>query len=72
MNNMTKKLIEVPDLNEMTNDEIYYQGEKFVNGLAELIEEGKSVLGNSYEFKIIEQCYLELLKKFKAEERIAA
>lgn len=69
---MTNKLIETPDQNEMTNDEIYYQGEKFVNGLGELLEEGKAVLKNSYEFKLIEQGYLELLKKFKAEERIAA
>jgi len=69
---MTKKLIETPDLSEMTNDEIYYQGEKFINGLSELLEEGKAVLKNSYEFKLIEQCYWDLLKKFKAEERIAA
>ena len=69
---MTKKLIEAIELNEMTNDEIYYIGEKFVNGLAELLEEGKTVLGNRYDFKVIEQGYLGLLKKFKAEERMAA
>jgi len=69
---MTKKLIEAIELNEMTNDEIYYIGEKFVNGLAELLEEGKTVLGNRNEFKLIEQCYNDLLKKFKAEERISA
>ncbi len=69
---MTKKLIEAIELNEMTNDEIYYIGEKFVNGLAELLEEGKTVLGNRYDFKLIEQGYLGLLKKFKAEERITA
>ena len=69
---MTKKLIEAIELNEMTNDEIYYIGEKFVNGLAELLEEGKTVLGNGYDFKLIEQGYLGLLKKFKAEERITA
>ncbi len=69
---MTKKLIEAPELNEMTNDEIYYIGEKFVNGLAELLEEGKTVLGNRYDLKLIEQGYLGLLKKFKAEERITA
>lgn len=69
---MTKKLIEAPELNEMTNDEIYYMGEKFVNGLGELLEEGKAVLKNYYEYKLIEEGYRDLLKKFKAEERITA
>ncbi|MBP9096535.1 MAG: hypothetical protein KBG21_07980 [Ignavibacteria bacterium] len=69
---MTKKLVEAPELSGMTDDEIYYQGERFIESLAEVIEEGRAALGNRYEFRIIEQCYKELLKKFKAEERIAA
>ena len=69
---MTKKLIVVPELTDLTNDEIYYQGERFLEGLSEVLEEGRAVLGNSYEFQLIEQGYLGLLKQFKAEERIAA
>ena len=69
---MTKTLIEVPELSDLTNDEIYYQGERFLERLSEVLEEGRAVLGNSYEFQLIEQDYLGLLKKFKAEERITA
>ena len=69
---MTKRLIEAPDQSDMTNDEIYYQGERFIERLSEAIELGRAALGNSYEFQLIEQGYRELLKKFKAEERIAA
>ena len=69
---MTKKLIEAPDQNEMSNDEIYYQVERFIERLSEAIELGRAALGKSYEFRLIEQFYLDLLKKFKAEERIAA
>ena len=69
---MTKTLIEVPELSDLTNDEIYYQGERFIESLSEVLEEGRAALGNSYEFQLIEQGYLDLLKKFKAEERIAA
>ena len=67
---MTKVLKEEFDLTGMTEDEIYYQGENFVNGLYELLEEGKAILGNSYQFRLIEQCYRELHKKLLAEERI--
>ena len=69
---MTKKLIVAPESSEMTDDEKYYQGERFLERLSEVLEEGRAALGNSYEFKLIEQGYRELLKKFKAEERIAA
>ena len=69
---MTKKLIVVPELTDLTNDEIYYQWERFLEGLSEVLEEGSAVLGNSYELQLIEQDYLGLLKKFKAEERITA
>ena len=69
---MTKKLIVAPELSDLTNDEIYYQGERFIESLSEAIELGRAALGNTYEFRLIEQGYLGLLKKFKAEERIAA
>ena len=69
---MTKKLNLAPELSDLTDDEIYYQGERFIEGLSEVLEEGRAALGNSYEFKLIEQGYRELLKKFKVEERIAA
>ena len=69
---MTKKLILAPEPSDLTDDEIYYQGERFLERLSEVIEEGRAALGNSYEFQLIEQSYRELLKKFKAEERIAA
>ena len=68
---MTKKLIVVPELTDLTDDEIYYQGERFIERLSEVIEEGRAAFGHSYEFKLIEQGYNELLKKFKLEERIA-
>ncbi len=69
---MTKKLNTTPELSNLTDDEIYYQGERFIKSLAEVIELGRSALGTSYEFRLIEQGYLGLLKKFKTEERIAA
>ncbi len=69
---MTNKLDAASELSGMTDDEIYYQGERFIQGLAEVIEEGRAALGNRYEFRIIEQCYNDLLKKFKSEERITA
>ncbi|MBS1515325.1 MAG: hypothetical protein JSS63_09850 [Bacteroidetes bacterium] len=69
---MTKKLNLAPELSDLTDDEIYYQGERFIEGLSKVLEEGRAALGNSYEFKLIEQGYRELLKKFKAEEKIAA
>jgi len=69
---MTKKLIVAPESSDMTNDEIYYQGERFLERLSEVLEEGRSALGNTYEFQLVEQGYRGLLMKFKAEERIAA
>lgn len=69
---MTKKLYVAPVLSNLTDDEIYYQGERFIEGLSELLEEGRAAFGNSYEFKLIEEGYRGLLKKFKAEERTAA
>lgn len=69
---MTNKLIEAPELSNLIDDEIYYQGERFIESLAEVIELGRAALGNTYEFRLIEQGYLGLLKKFKAEERITA
>ncbi len=69
---MTKKLILAPELSDLTDDEIYYQGEQFIERLSEVLEESRAAFGHSYEFKLIEQGYNELLKKFKAEERIAA
>lgn len=69
---MTKKLNMAPELSSITDDETYYQGERFIESLAEVIELGRAALGNRYEFKMIVQCYQELLKKFKAEERITA
>ncbi len=68
---MTNKLDAAPELSGMTDDEIYYQGERFIERLSEVIEEGRAAFGHSYEFKLIEQGYNELLKKFKLEERIA-
>ena len=69
---MTKKLIVASESNGMTDDEIYYQGERFIERLSEVIDLGRAALGNRYEFRIIEQCYNDLLKKFKSEERITA
>lgn len=69
---MTKKLKIALEPGELTDDEIYYQGERFIEGLSEVLEEGRAALGSRYQFQVIEEAYIELVKKFKAEERTAA
>ncbi|MBX7044209.1 MAG: hypothetical protein K1X86_00100 [Ignavibacteria bacterium] len=67
---MTKELPQDFDLTGLSDDEMYYKGEKFVEKLSELLAENQIYFGKSYEFKLIDQCYRELRRKLIAEERI--
>ena len=67
---MTKKLIEHSDFTGMSDDEIYYQGERFLESLSELLTDYKSLFGRFEEFMQLEKYFRLMYARLKAEERI--
>ena len=67
---MTKKLIQFTDFSGMSSDEIYYQGEQFLESLSELLAEYKSLFGRFEEFIQLEKYYRIMLNRLKGEEKV--
>ena len=67
---MTKKLIQFTDFSGMSSDEIYYQGERFLESLSELLSDYKSLFGRFEEFMQLEKYYRIMFNRLKAEERV--
>jgi hypothetical protein len=67
---MTKKLKEHSDFTGISNDEIYYQGERFIESLSELLADYKSLFGRFEEFMQLEKYCRIMYNRLKAEERI--
>lgn len=67
---MTKKLIQSLDFSGISDDEIYYQGERFLEYLSELLADYKLLFGRFEEFLQLEKYCRIMYNRLKAEEKI--
>lgn len=67
---MLKKLIQPCNLTGISDDEIYYQGERFIESLTDLLNEYKIFFGSLEPFRQLERNCNIMYKQLKAEEKI--